>query len=374
MDPTITNDKTETIEQTPVKAEEPQVEQKELKKQGSKTGSQKKSGKKESGKSKNEEPQLNGSVEQQKDAGKSEKKVETPVVEAKKESAKSNKEAKKSTVQSKKEGSTDSDLKINENKALEKKASKQVLSPEEPKKTKNMETPLKKKPKKTPVKRKSKVEEQPVVKQPEETQELNEEPQEGFRGHLSRNLQPGVTTQKMYSTSVAKRAYTYLKDFDEQNYIKNKLERVEADKLRLKAQLRELDNESNYLKSQLHRIRNQHAIPRPVEINYNVSDNLGFLRTINNEKKMREDRMRKMRETHKQKQVLSKQQLLNQEKQLRERLLTDKKKRILNNINQINERANIRKINNNMSNKLVKDLLRVDKEEGIENQTTTNTE
>lgn len=373
MERTNTNDKTEINEKTPVKEEQPQTEQKELKKQSSKTSSQKKSNKKESEKSKKEEQQIEKSIEGPKDDKGQGKEVNSPLEESKNESVKSNKESKKSTTQSKKDKSADSQLKTNENKVLDKKVSKQAMPVEEAKNSKNIETPVKKKAKKTPVKRKSKAIAKPSEPEPKPV-EKPEESNHNSQFRLSRNFKPGVTGQKMYSTSVAKRAYVYLKDFDESNFLKNKLERVEADKLRLKAQLNELENESNYLRSQLHRIRNQHALPRPVEINYNVSDNLSFLRTINNEKKLREDRMKKMRETHKQKQVLTKQQLLNQEKEMREKLLTDKKNRILNNISQINERANIRKINNNMANKLVKELLNPEKDEGIENKALTNTE
>lgn len=159
------------------------------------------------------------------------------------------------------------------------------------------------------------------------------------------------------SQFIMKKNEKELKQFDEINYLKQKLKRTESDKMSFKHQYRILCHEEDDLKAKIHKIKYQAEIDAQSKKNISPKDNLNLIKVLNYEKSKRESIKRKKFSTNKENELKEKRKLEENEKQKNLKMVAEKRKKMLVKLETIKKRGEERELKNNVSNKLVNDLL-----------------
>ena len=159
------------------------------------------------------------------------------------------------------------------------------------------------------------------------------------------------------SQKLMQREYLYLQEFDELNYLEQKLLIVEADKLKCKQRWKELEHEADELKAKIHSLKTNKSIDKLARPDYQVADHINLIRTLNAEKRKRDEQIKRRAEKDKEKQLIGIRELEQKEKRQREQLLMAKRTRMKENIEGIKKRGMNRKKEVVASSRLVKDLL-----------------
>lgn len=175
---------------------------------------------------------------------------------------------------------------------------------------------------------------------------------------LTRRSESKGQNNMTQSQMLLQREYLYLQEFDELNYLEQKLIIVEADKLRCKQKWKELEHEAEEIKSQIHVLKCNKDLDKLSKPSYITADNLSLIRTINAEKRKREEEMKKRIVKQKEKHLVNIKELEERERLQREQMLIDKRNKMKENINCIRKRGESRKTEVSTSNRLVKDLLK----------------
>lgn len=155
----------------------------------------------------------------------------------------------------------------------------------------------------------------------------------------------------------------HLKNFDELNYLKKRLTEAESDKAELKKELQVVETNITQLRSQIHRLLLKREADFQKSLNtenlteVSNSGNIELLQKIQADKAHREMRQLSLQQKLRDREEDVRRQVEMKESQLKERLLSEKKQRIEENISAIRQRASIRAKKNRMANKLISVLL-----------------
>ena len=155
----------------------------------------------------------------------------------------------------------------------------------------------------------------------------------------------------------------HLKNFDELDYLKKRLNEAETDKAVIKQELQVVETNITQIRSQIHRLLLKREANLHKTINQDNltevsnSGNIDLLQKIQTYKAQRERRQLLLKQKLKEREQDMRRQIEMKESQMKERLLSEKKQRIEENIFAIRHRASVRVKKNRMANQLISVLL-----------------
>ena len=178
------------------------------------------------------------------------------------------------------------------------------------------------------------------------------------KNNLTRDNSFNKINGMTHSQFVMQRDAQYVKQFDELNYLEQKLKIVEVDKQSYKKQYTTLDQEAENLKAKIHKIKYNKEINKLIKNPHKINDNLSFIKVLNDEKRKREEKLKNRIVKDKEKQTIEMKCLEEEEKKKRMQLMIQKRNKMIENIENIRKRGNERKKKVEASDRLVNDLLK----------------
>lgn len=193
-----------------------------------------------------------------------------------------------------------------------------------------------------------------------------------YSGRLTHRSASKGNNGMTQSQLLIQREYRYLQEFDELNYLEQKLMIIEADKLRCKQKWKDLEHEAEGLRANINALKFNKELDKLSKPNYITADNINMIRTINAEKRKREESVKRRLEKEKEAHMVTVKELEERERQQREQLLIDKRNKMKENIENIRKRGESRKQEVKTTNRLVKDLLKTSMTVGQNMESTPN--
>lgn len=161
-----------------------------------------------------------------------------------------------------------------------------------------------------------------------------------------------------HSQFIMKKDAQYIREYDELNYLEQKLVAIKADKESYKQQYVTLHMEADDLRAKIHKIKYNKDLDKHIRENTDTGDNLMLIKAINDEKRKREDKVIQRIEHGQMKYLADIKKLEEIENQKRTTLLAEKRNKMLENIENIRKRGEERKIKVASADRLVNDLLK----------------